>query len=42
LLTALGGLGAIRQASVEQLMSVKGIGERDARAVYEYFHGKGN
>jgi excinuclease ABC subunit C len=40
LLTALGGLGAIKQASVEQLMAVKGIGERDARAVYEYFHSR--
>jgi excinuclease ABC subunit C len=42
LLTALGGLGAIKQASVEQLMAVKGIGERDARAVYEYFHPREN
>ena len=42
LLTALGGLGAIKQASVEQLAAVKGIGKRDAQAVYEYFHGKGH
>ena len=40
LLTALGGLGAIKQASVEQLAAVKGIGKRDAQAVYEHFHGK--
>lgn len=40
LLTALGGLGAIKQASVEQLAAVKGISERDAKAVYEYFHSK--
>ncbi|MBR5798285.1 MAG: excinuclease ABC subunit UvrC, partial [Clostridia bacterium] len=38
LLAALGGLGAIKQASVEQLAAVKGISERDARAVHEYFH----
>jgi excinuclease ABC subunit C len=42
LLTALGGLGAIKQASVQQLAAVKGIGKRDAQAVYEYFHGKGH
>ena len=42
LLTALGGLGAIKQASVEQLSSVKGIGARDAQAVYDYFHAKKN
>lgn len=40
LLAALGGLGAIKQASVEQLAAVKGISERDAKAVYEYFHSK--
>ena len=40
LLGALGGLGAIKQASVEQLAAVKGISERDAKAVYEYFHSK--
>ncbi|MBE6620673.1 MAG: excinuclease ABC subunit UvrC [Ruminococcaceae bacterium] len=42
LLTALGGLGAIKQASVEQLAAVKGIGKRDAQAVYAYFNGEGN
>ena len=42
LLTSLGGLGAIKQASVEQLLAVRGIGQKDAQAVYEYFHGKGN
>jgi excinuclease ABC subunit C len=38
LLGALGGLGAIKQASVEQLAAVKGISARDAQAVYDYFH----
>jgi excinuclease ABC subunit C len=42
LLTSLGGLGAIKEASVEQLVAVRGIGQKDAQAVYEYFHGKGN
>jgi excinuclease ABC subunit C len=40
LLTALGGLGAIKEASVEQLLAVRGIGQKDAQTVYEYFHSK--
>lgn len=34
-------LGKIREATVEELCSVKGIGESDASRIYEYFH-KGN
>ena len=30
-------LGKIREASVEELKQVKGIGEADAKRIYEYF-----
>ena len=40
LLTALGGLGAIKQADLQQLAEVKGISQRDAQAVYDHFHSK--
>ena len=33
-------LGKIREASVEELSSVKGIGEADAKRIYEYFREK--
>ncbi len=39
LLLALGGLTAIRQASRAQISAVLGISEKDAEAVYRYFHG---
>jgi excinuclease ABC subunit C len=42
LLTAMGGLGAIKQSSLEQLVAVKGISARDAQAVYDHFHSKTN
>lgn len=38
LLGALGGLRAVKQASVEQLCRISGISARDAQAVYDYFH----
>ena len=31
-------LGTLRSLSVEEIAAVKGISERDARAIYEYFH----
>ena len=37
LLSALGGLAAVKQASEERLSAVAGISVRDARAVYAYF-----
>jgi excinuclease ABC subunit C len=42
LLTALGGLGAIKQADLQRLAEVKGISQRDAQAVYDHFHSKEN
>ncbi len=42
LLTALGGLAAVKAASPEALRAVKGISERDARAVWTYYHEKDN
>lgn len=38
LLRALGGLGGIKAADLEQLSGVPGISARDAQAVYDYFH----
>ena len=42
LLTALGGLTAIKQASVQQIAEIQGISQRDAQTVYDYFHSKEN
>lgn len=42
LLTYFGGLSRVREASREELMSVGGIGKRDADNIYEYFHGDQN
>ncbi len=41
LLLSFESLREIREASVERLAEVKGISERDARAVYDYYHEKG-
>ncbi len=41
LLAALGGLGAVKAATKEQLCAVLGIGVRDATAVYDHFHKEG-
>lgn len=35
-----GGLSAVKQADKAQLMSIKGIGEKDANAILEYFKRK--
>ena len=40
LLTALGGLSAVKTATVERLAAVKGISRRDAEAVRAYFEQK--
>ncbi len=40
LLTAMGGLAAIKQADEAALAAVPGIGARDAAAIYAYFHAK--
>ncbi len=40
LLDDLGGLGAIKAADTARLCQVKGIGARDAAAIYAYFHPK--
>ncbi|MEE0970702.1 MAG: excinuclease ABC subunit UvrC [Clostridia bacterium] len=40
LLTYFGGLKGVREASEEALSEVPGIGKKDARNVYEYFHGE--
>lgn len=39
LLTYFGGLDGIRRASRDELLAVRGITERDADNVFEYFHG---
>ncbi len=39
LLKAFGGIGKIKTASVEEIAAVKGIGEKDAQRIYNYFHG---
>ena len=41
LLKAFGGIGKIKTASVEEIAAVKGIGEKDAERIYEYFHEEG-
>ncbi len=38
LLAACGGLRGLKTADVDALMKIKGIGEKDAVAVYSYFH----
>ena len=35
-----GGLQAVKRASREELLAVKGIGEKDADAIIEHFKGK--
>lgn len=40
LLTAFGGIGAIKKATREEIAATKGISEQDAKAVWSYFHGK--
>jgi len=42
LLMAFNGMAELRAASVERLASVKGIGSKDAEAVYQYYHGGEN
>jgi excinuclease ABC subunit C len=41
LLAELGGLAAVKSASLEVLMAVKGISERDAQAVWKFYHERG-
>jgi excinuclease ABC subunit C len=38
LLKSMGSVEAIREASIDQLLSVKGIGELTAQKIYAYFH----
>ena len=38
LLAHFGGLGKIKEATKEDLLAVKSIGEKDADSVYKYFH----
>ena len=38
LLAAFGGIGAIKTASVEEILAVRGISKRDAEAVWAYYH----
>jgi len=38
LMTAMGTLGAIKQATVEDLSAIGGISHTDAERIYEYFH----
>ncbi len=40
LLSAFGGITAVKRASVEELARVKGISRKDAQAIYAYYHGK--
>ena len=40
LLKAFGGIGKIKTATVEEIAAVKGIGEKDAERIFEYFHDK--
>ena len=42
LLTYFKGLGEIRKATREEIMSVGGIGAKDAENIYRYFHGDEN
>jgi excinuclease UvrABC nuclease subunit len=37
LLRQLGGLGAVKSATVDELVAVKGISRRDAQNIVEYF-----
>ena len=37
-----GGLKGIKEASLEELLTVKGLTERDANRVYYYFHKEEN
>lgn len=39
LLKSFGGLAGVREASVDELMAVSGIGAEHARSIWEYFHG---
>ena len=41
LLKVFGGIGKIKTASVAEIAAVKGIGEKDAERIYEYFHKEG-
>ena len=38
LLKQLGGLAAVKSATVDELAAVKGISRRDAQNIFEYFH----
>lgn len=38
LLKAFGGIGKIKTATVEEIAAVKGIGESDARKIFDYYH----
>ena len=38
LLRELGGLAAVKRASVEELSAIKGISKSDATNIFEYFH----
>lgn len=38
LLSALGGLGAVKSAEIDTLAAIKGISRAEASAVYGYFH----
>lgn len=38
LLSAFGGIRAVREATQDELAGVKGISQKDALAVYDYFH----
>ena len=38
MLKAFGGIGKIKIATPEEIAAVKGIGEKDAKNIYEYFH----
>ena len=38
LLKAFGGIGKIKAATVPERASVKGIGEKDAKRIFDYFH----
>ena len=39
LLSAFGGTGALKKATQDEIARVKGISQRDAAAVWQYFHG---
>lgn len=38
LLKAFGGIGKIKTATVQEIASVKGISEKDAKRIFDYFH----